>query len=113
MDGGSTWTNLVTHYAGASGGWLAKDVDLAAYTGTLVRVRFWFHSDGSINGAGDYWFMLTATDGQTAGGGGTDKFRIKIWDKDTGTAAYDNQPGASNDSAPSTGLQGGSIVVHK
>ena len=30
-------------------------------------------------GAGNYKFMLTATDGQLPGGGSYDKFRIKIW----------------------------------
>src|SRR5215475_6771678 len=30
---------------------------------------------GTVNGAGNYGFLLTATDGQVAGGGGVDKFR--------------------------------------
>ena len=50
-----------------------------------------------INGAGDYWFMLTATDGQVNGGGEVDKFRIKIWDTATTAVVYDNVPGASDD----------------
>ncbi len=41
--------------------------------------------------------MLTATDGQQPGGGGADKFRIKITDKDTGQLVYDNALGASDD----------------
>lgn len=49
----------------------------------------------SINGFGDYGFMLTAVDGQIDGGGGVDKFRIKIWDKATESVIYDNQTGAS------------------
>jgi len=36
--------------------------------------------------------MLTAIDGQVNGGGGVDKFRIKIWDSATGQVIYDNQP---------------------
>ena len=39
---------------------------------------------GTINGTGSYGFMLTAVDGQVNGGGGMDKFRIKIWDKNNG-----------------------------
>jgi PKD repeat protein len=72
-----------------------------------------FKGSGTINGAGDYGFMLTATDGQVSGGGEADKFRIKIWDKATGDAIYDNQMGEINDALPATELQGGSIVVHK
>ena len=42
--------------------------------------------------------MLTAIDGQVNGGGGVDKFRIKIWDKDDGErVVYDNQMGAADD----------------
>ena len=42
--------------------------------------------------------MLTATDGQI-NGGGVDKFRIKIWDKNNGDAVvYDNQMGQGDDS---------------
>jgi hypothetical protein len=57
--------------------------------------------------------MLTAIDGQVNGGGGTDKFRIKIWDKTTDAIVYDNQMGATDDAQPSTVLGGGSIVIHK
>jgi hypothetical protein len=58
--------------------------------------------------------MLTATDGQVSGGGGVDKFRLKIWDKDNGEAlVYDNQMGASDTDDPTTALGGGSIVIHK
>ena len=55
--------------------------------------------------------MLTATDGQTSGGGGVDKFRMKIWNTDTGAIVYDNMMG--DDVSPSTPLSGGSIVLHK
>jgi hypothetical protein len=72
-----------------------------------------YKGSGNINGTGDYGFMLTATDGKVSGGGGVDRFRIKIWDKTTGKVIYDNQLGASDTSDPSTALAGGSIVVHK
>ncbi len=71
---------------------------------------------GTINGAGNYGFMLSAIDGQVNGGGGQDKFRIKIWDKDAGDeVVYDNQQcGDSSDSAdPCTVIGGGSIIVHE
>lgn len=74
-----------------------------------------YKGSGRINNAGDYAFMLTATDGQQPGGGGTDKFRIKIWDKATGQVIYDNKRGASDDidSADPQAISGGSIVIHK
>ncbi|MBI2301280.1 MAG: HYR domain-containing protein [Armatimonadetes bacterium] len=71
-----------------------------------------FKGSGSINGGGNYGFLLTAIDGQISGGGGTDKFRIKIWDKGTGTVVYDNQRVSSDDSSDATALGGGSIVIH-
>ncbi|MBO0700409.1 MAG: hypothetical protein J2P46_18575, partial [Zavarzinella sp.] len=66
---------------------------------------------GTINGAGDYGFLLTAIDGQRPGGGGADKFRIKIWDRSTGLVIYDNQLGATDTSDPTTSLGGGSIQI--
>ena len=68
---------------------------------------------GTINGGGDYGFILTATDGQASGGGGVDQFRIRIWDKATGTVVYDNQRGDADDAAASDAIEGGSIVIHR
>jgi hypothetical protein len=56
--------------------------------------------------------MLTAIDGAIKGGGGTDKFRIKIWDKATDALVYDNQMEAPDTSDPITVIGGGSIVIH-
>ena len=52
----------------------------------VAGARAQFKGTGTINGAGNYGFMLTAIDGQLNGGGGVDKFRIKIWDKNNGGA---------------------------
>jgi PKD repeat protein len=71
-----------------------------------------FKGDGTINGEGEYGFMLTAVDGEISGGGGVDRFRIKIWDKATDTVVYDNQMGESDDSEAATALGGGSVVIH-
>jgi hypothetical protein len=73
-----------------------------------------YKGEGTINGTGKYGFLLTATDGQVQGGGGVDKFRIKIWDKVTGQVVYDNVPSASDDidSANPQEIGGGSIVIH-
>lgn len=73
-----------------------------------------FKGEGTINGSGHYGFMLTAIDGQISGGGGVDKFRIKIWDMDNGDAlVYDNQMSGADTADPTTVLGGGSIVIHK
>ena len=59
--------------------------------------------------------MLTAIDGQVAGGGGSDQFRIKIWNKATGGVVYDNQKSADDTAGllDSTILGSGSIVIRK
>ena len=71
---------------------------------------------GTVNGAGNFGFLLTATDGDLSGGGGVDKFRIKVWDKSAGDAVvYDNVVGASEDIdvANPQAIASGSIVIHK
>jgi len=79
--------------------WLVVAGAKAQYKGT-----------GSINGKGNYGFMLTAIDGQVTGGGGVDKFRIKI--TLGSNVIYDNQMGAPDSANPTTAIAGGSIVIH-
>jgi hypothetical protein len=74
--------------------------------------RAQYKGSGTLNGTAGYGFLLTAIDGQVNGGGGTDKFRIKIWDANN-VVVYDNQLGASDDSDPTTVIASGSIVLHK
>lgn len=82
--------------------WLVVSGAIAQYTGS-----------GTVNGSGDYGFIVTVIDGQESGGGGVDKFRIKIWNKNNGNAiVYDTQPGDPDSAAPVTALGGGSIVIH-
>jgi PKD repeat protein len=76
----------------------------------VAGTRAQYKGTGTINGAGNYGFMLTAIDGGTKG---SDMFRIKIWDKATDDVVYDNQMGASDTENPTTTIAGGSIVVHK
>jgi hypothetical protein len=82
--------------------WLVVSGALAQYKGS-----------GTINGSGDYGFLLSAVDGSLTGGGGTDKFRIKIWNKTTGAVIYDNNNTLSDTATPTTVLGGGSIVIHR
>jgi hypothetical protein len=79
----------------------------------VAGARAQYKGMGTINGAGQFGFMLTAVDGQLNGGGGADKFRIKIWDLNTDALVYDNQLGASDDATPATALGGGQIIIHK
>ena len=58
-----------------------------------------FKGYGTINGAGNYGFMLWAGDGSP------DTFRIKIWDVASEAVVYDN--------GTNQAIGGGSIVVHK
>jgi len=84
--------------------WLVVAGAKAQYKGT-----------GTVNGTGNYGFLLSAVDGQVNGGGGFDKFRIKIWDINNGDAVvYDNNLGASEDidSANPQMIRSGTIVIH-
>lgn len=74
--------------------------------------RAQFKGDGDVNGIPGYGFLLTAVDGQVDGGGGVDRFRIKIWERTTGELVYDNQMEAEDDADPQTQLGGGSIRIH-
>ena len=78
----------------------------------ISGARAQFKGAGTINGTSGYGFMLTAIDGDVKGGGGIDRFRIKIWDQATEEIVYDNMMAATDDAAPTTALGGGSIVIH-
>jgi PKD repeat protein len=68
---------------------------------------------GTINGEGEYKFILTAFDGESDQ---ADTFRIRIWleDEETGleTVIYDNMLGLPDDEYGGTEIGGGNIVVH-
>ena len=79
----------------------------------ISGTRAQFKGSGTVNGAGDLGFLLTAVDGQPPGAGGTDRFRIKIWDRATGQVMYDDQAGAGDSSDPTTALVEGKIALHQ
>ena len=70
-----------------------------------------YKGNGTINGMGDYGFMLTATDSNINGGGDSDAFRIKIWNE-TESIVYDNEPFNEDDANATTSISGGSIQIH-
>src|SRR5205823_5737072 len=78
----------------------------------ISGARAQFKGSGTINDAGSYGFLLSSIDGDINGGGGKDKFRMKIINKTTNAIVYDSQMGAADSSAASTVLGGGSIVIH-
>jgi hypothetical protein len=83
--------------------WMVISGGLAQYQGT-----------GTVNGVGNYNFMLTARDGSQYGGGAQDGFRIRITDQ-TGTVVYDNMPAATSTGMTSGNTQalgGGSVIIH-
>jgi hypothetical protein len=83
--------------------WLVVSGSMAQYKGK-----------GEVNGVAGYSFLLTSTDGQLSGGGGIDKFRIKVMNS-LGVVVYDNMLGLADDMVPGNGqaVAGGSIVIHK
>lgn len=89
------------------------EFDSTAYEWLVVAgARAQYKGGGVIKGqTGTFEFILTAIDGSLPGGGGQDKFRLKI----TGPSGvvYDNKMGASDEADPTTVLDGGSIVIHK
>jgi hypothetical protein len=74
-----------------------------------------YRGTGKVNGVSGYKFVLTAYDGQITGGGGVDKFRLKITRVSDGVVVYDTKMGTSEDmdEADPLAIAGGSIVIHK
>jgi len=87
----------------------SSSYDLGSLVVTSTKAIY--KGTGKINGAGNYGFMVSALDGGT-GGGGIDKFRIKIWEISSSAIVYDNNAGLDDNGVPTTALGGGSIVIH-
>ena len=90
----------------------ASEFDWLVIAGSNAK----FKGTGTINGEGNYGFLVTAFDADvnTNDSQEDDKFRIKIWDKDNADAlVYDNEVGADEDAEPTTAIGGGSIVIHE
>ena len=81
--------------------WLVINEAKAMFTGT-----------GTINGSGEYLFVVSVLDGQVTGDA-VDKIRITLWNDLTGEMVYDSQPDAPEYADPITQIGGGSIVIHK
>ncbi|MCD6417956.1 choice-of-anchor J domain-containing protein [bacterium] len=53
-DGGMSWTNLVS-YTGYDMTWRNETIDLSAYAGDTIIIRWYLDSDGSVNYSG--WYL--------------------------------------------------------
>lgn len=87
------------------------DYDWLVVTANGTRAQY--KGRGTINGAGDYGFILTAFDNGEPGSG-LDQLRIKIWNRSTDELVYDNRVGISDDvdrSDPQI-ITNGNIVIH-
>jgi len=73
-----------------------------------------YKGKGTIKGSTlKYAFLVSAIDGDVNGGGGVDKFRIKIWvDGSPSNIIYDNNISGDDNADPASSLGGGSIVIH-
>jgi hypothetical protein len=71
-----------------------------------------FKGSGTINGSGNYGFMLSAIDADLTPSAENDKFRIKIWSKADDVIVYDNNIEGGDNADPSTEIGGGSITIH-
>jgi hypothetical protein len=81
--------------------WLVVAGPKAQYKGT-----------GTINGEGNYGFMISAIDANLTPSTDVDLFRIKIWDKDNeDSIVYDNMLGQDEDADPTTVIENGRIVI--
>jgi hypothetical protein len=86
---------------------VSTSYDWLVVAGAMAQLK----GAGSVNGGNGYGFMLTATDGDVTGGGGTDRLRIKIWNIATGAVVYDNQTGAGGTADASEALSKGDIAI--
>jgi hypothetical protein len=83
--------------------WLVIAIHKAMYKG-----------EGTVNGAGNYGFQVSAIDAALTPSTAVDLFRIRIWDKNDGDAlVYDSDVGEDDDNVdPPTAIGGGKIKIH-
>jgi hypothetical protein len=100
--------NTVFNFQAATFKFQSTYYDWLVISGAMAQYK----GSGSINGAGDFDFLLSAIDGDVREGGGVDRFRIQIRHKTTGAAIYDNEMGGGETADPTAVLGGGDIVIH-
>ena len=102
--------NTTFHFNAADLKFKSTDYEWLVVAGSQAK----FEGHGTINGAGNFGFRLSAVDEALTASRTDDLIRIKIWDKDNGDAVvYDNELGNPDDAEPTTAISGGSIVIHQ
>jgi hypothetical protein len=86
---------------------------LLNWRGSTSTLKAMFKGVGTINGAGDYGFMVSASDGNAPGQTDVDRFRIQIWDRATEVKVYGNQLNADEMADATTAIEGGAIEIHQ
>jgi len=87
----------------------SSDYDWLVVAGTRAH----FKGIGTLNGTGNFGFLLTVVDAALTPSIDVDLFRIKIWNKDNAdTIIYDNNLGVAEIDDPATAIVCGSIMIH-
>ncbi len=85
--------------------------DSTSYSWLLIWNNVaYLYGSGTINGGGNYNFLLTALDGGSTNS--PDTIRIQITNPSDNSVVYDNEPGSSIYNFPTTTVNKGSIKIH-
>lgn len=100
-------TEFNFHVAGLN--FHSTSYDWLVVSGSKIRLK----GSGTIDGVGEFRFLLSAVDGDAGGNGEPDTFRMRIWDPVTGIVVYDTEIDRGEGAAATTVLGGGNIVIHQ
>jgi PKD repeat protein len=109
--GSTTQVDGTTGFEFKAGNMAFESTALTAMRLVIAGERANYKGVGTINGAGNYGFLVAAIDGDYNKGTGPDRFRIKIWDISTDAVVYDNQAGADENDPAATAISSGVIMV--
>lgn len=109
---GSTPSGQVQFRVQASGlGIEATTQDWLVVSGPNAQVK----GAATVNGKAGYTYVLTVTDGDQSGRGGSDRFRLRVWDTASGATVFDNVPNRPDDidEASPAPIENGNVVIHR
>ena len=86
----------------------ATTLDSLTVVGNFITIQ----GRGRVNNAGDYKFRISALDVSPPGGNPPDRFRIRIWERTTGTLVYDNEWQREEGALSTTPIATGIILIH-